>query len=232
MLIIGHRGACGYEPENTLASFKKAIDLHVDMIELDVYNVENQLVLIHPYRLEATTNGVGYVEDMTLKELRRLDAGNGQRIPFLEEALDVIDKRVPVNIELKGANTAALVSETINKYVQEKGWEFDSFMVSSFNHPELKKFKEINTDVRTGAVMLAIPETYGKFAKDLGADFIAISSETISKAYVDDAKKRGLTVLVFTINIDDEFERMKKLGVDGIFTNYPDKARAFFNKAM
>ncbi len=103
-LKIGHRGACGYEPENTLRSFKRALDLQVDMVEFDVYTLAGgEIVIIHDDKVNRTTNGHGYVLDKNFEEIRKLDAGQGEKIPTLEEALDLIDKKCQVNIELKGA---------------------------------------------------------------------------------------------------------------------------------
>src|SRR6056297_2287931 len=103
VLKIGHRGAMGYEPENTLRSFKKAIELNVDMVELDVYVCSSgELVVIHDDKVDKTTNGKGYVSEKSFDELRKLDAGMGEKIPTLQEVLDLIDKRAKVNIELKG----------------------------------------------------------------------------------------------------------------------------------
>src|SRR5690242_11883524 len=95
MQIIGHRGASGYEPENTLASFKEALALGVDMIELDVYVIKTgELVVMHDSTVNRTTNGTGRVEALSLKELRQLDAGAGEKVPLLSEVLDLVNKAV------------------------------------------------------------------------------------------------------------------------------------------
>ena len=107
LLKISHRGACGYEPENTLASFKKAIEINADMIELDVHVCKTgEVVVIHDEKVNRTTNGKGYVSQKNLESLKKLDAGKGKKIPTLIEVLDLVNKRVKVNIELKGKKTA------------------------------------------------------------------------------------------------------------------------------
>src|SRR5260221_725361 len=107
MLVFGHRGAMGYEPENTLRSFEKAIELGVTMIELDVFVLQDgSVVAIHDPVLNRTTNGNGIVTNKSLQEIKMLDAGKGEKIPTLQEVLDVVARRVRVNIELKGKNTA------------------------------------------------------------------------------------------------------------------------------
>jgi len=223
MVLIGHRGAMGYAPENTLKSFKKALELNVDMVELDVYRCKTgELVVIHDDRLERTTNGIGYVEDKTFIELRKLDAGEGEKIPLLTEVLDFIDKRVPINIELKGINTAEGVAEVIREHII-RGWSYDDFLVSSFNHHELSHIKQILPEIQIGALLIGLPITYAQFAQDLHAYSLNISIEFINQDFVNDAHTRGLKVYVFTVNHPEDMNRLRVLGVDGVFSNVPDK---------
>jgi len=223
-LKIGHRGAAGYAPENTIASFKKALSLGVDAIELDVYVcASGELVVIHDDRVDRTTNGNGYVVDKNLEELRILDAGSKEKIPLLEEVLDLIDNKVIVNIELKGTKTAELVSQIIHKYIKEKNWDKANFLVSSFNHPELKLFKKLMPEIKIGALLTGIPESYAEFGEKLGAYSVNLSMEFIDQKFVDDAHKRGLKVFIWTVNESDDIEKMKVLDVDGMFSNFPDK---------
>ena len=122
-LCIGHRGAGGLEPENTLRSIRKALALGVDGVEIDVYAVEGQLVVIHDETLERTTNGAGHVEAQSFEYLRSLDAGMGEKVPTLREVLDIVDRRAFVNIELKGRETAALTSGLIREYMDKHAWK-------------------------------------------------------------------------------------------------------------
>jgi glycerophosphoryl diester phosphodiesterase len=224
LMSIGHRGACGYEPENTLASFRKAIELGIDMIELDAYVCKSgELVVIHDDKVDRTTNGKGYVVEKTLEELRDLDAGKKEKIPTLIEVLDLIDKKTKVNIELKGVETSEPVSKIINKYVDENGWSYEDFLVSSFNHYELQKFSKINSNVKIGALICGIPLGRAEFVEKLNPYFISPSLEFIDKEFVDDAHKRGLKVFVYTVNCLDDIKKMKKMGADGLFSNFPDR---------
>ena len=123
MQIIGHRGACGYAPENTHASFERAIELGVGMIEFDVQRCKSgELVVIHDLMVDRTTNGSGYVSELTLDELQKLDAGDGEQIPTLREVLDRVDQRVAVNIEIKAAGIVGGVAAIIDEYVRERKW--------------------------------------------------------------------------------------------------------------
>ncbi|HIG94968.1 MAG TPA: glycerophosphodiester phosphodiesterase [Nanoarchaeota archaeon] len=221
---IGHRGAMGYAPENTLKSFKKALELNVDAVELDIYVCKSgELVVIHDDKVNRTTNGKGYVVEKTFEELSTLDAGEGEKIPKLSEVLDLIDRKVKVNIELKGVKTAKPVHELIEKYVKNKGWEYDDFLISSFNHYELKKFRKLNPKIKIGALISGIPIGFSKFAKMLNVDSVNLCFEFINQEFVDDAHNRNLKVYVWTVNDSDDIERMKTFGVDGIFSNFPDR---------
>ena len=224
MLKIGHRGAMGYAPENTLKSFKKGLALGVDMLELDVYALKTgELVVIHDDKVDRTTNGQGYVMDKTFDEIRSLDAGEGEKIPTLQEVLDLVDKKVQVNIELKGENTAGSVAKVIDEYINEKSWTNEHFLVSSFNHYELKEFNSLKNDIRIGALITGIPIGYCDYAEKVNASSVNLCIEFINQKFVDDAHKRGLKVFVWTVNDKDDINRMRDLGVDGLFSNYPDR---------
>lgn len=232
VLKIGHRGAMGYEPENTLRSFKKAIELNVDMIEFDVHVCKTgELVVIHDDKLDRTTNGKGDVFDNSFQELRKLNAGKGEKIPLLQEVLEVLNlvdknlnvKKVKLNIELKGKGTATPVFEVIETYVREKGWSYNHFLISSFNHYKLKKFNKLNPKVKISVLTEKISNEVVKFAEKINAYSINISIEFINKKFVQDAHKRGLKVFVWTVNNADDIERMKQLNIDGIFSDFPDR---------
>lgn len=224
MLKIGHRGACGYEPENTLRSFQKAIDMGVDAIELDVSVCKTgELMVIHDDSVNRTTKGEGYVGEMTLAELKKLDAGKGEQIPTLREVFDLVSRKVKINVELKGLGTALPTAKLITEYVKEKGWSYDDFIVSSFNHPELAEFHNVLPEVSIGALLDGKLVTMAEFAEKMGAKYINPCYDTTDQEYVDDAHKRGLKVLVWTVNEPSDIAKMKSLGVDGIFCNYPDR---------
>jgi glycerophosphoryl diester phosphodiesterase len=145
-------------------------------------------------------------------------------VPTLEEVLDFIDRRVPVDIELKGPRSAAAVATIVKAYLQH-GWQPSDFLISSFNHHELQTFKSLMPAIDVAALMDAVPLDYAAFAQELQAVAVCPGHEFIDKAYVEDAHQRGLQVYVWTVNDPEEVERMCTLGVDGIFTNFPDVAR-------
>ncbi len=225
LTCFGHRGAAGHAPENTLASVEKAIELGVDWIEVDVYNIEGELVVFHDDRLERTTNGTGYVMEQSRTYLRTLDAGNGEKIPLLPEIFDLVDHRVGINIELKGTNTAQPVVQLIERYVANHNWCYQDFLVSSFNHHELQAVKQLQPEIRTGALIVALPIDYAAFAEKLGAYSVHPSIEFINREFVADAHRRNLNVFVFTVNHPDDLSKMETLGADGVFTDYPEIVR-------
>ena len=221
---IGHRGAMGYAPENTLKSFRKALELNVEAVELDVYVCKSgELVVIHDDKVSKTTNGKGRVVEKTLKELQKLNAGDSEKIPTLVEVLDVIHRKAIVNIELKGDGTVKPVVEIIKNYINNKSWEYDDFIVSSFDHYKLKELKNLNPKIKIGAGIMGIPINFTKFAKDMNANYVEPCIDFVNKEFVDDAHKRGLKVHVWTANDPRDIKRAKNLGVDGIFSDFPDR---------
>jgi glycerophosphoryl diester phosphodiesterase len=219
----------GHEPENTVGSIRKALELGTPCVEVDVYSVDGRLVVFHDDRLERTTNGTGYLLEQPFEYLRSLDAGGGQCVPTLEEVCEAVYSRARINIELKGPGTAAPVSELISELVR-KGWEKDAILVSSFNHRELLEMKRINEDVLTGALLCGLPVDDSRFAQDLGAFSVHPSLEFIDRRFVDDAHDRNLKVYVYTVNHPEDMARTSELGADGVFTDFPERVLARYSQ--
>jgi len=223
LICFAHRGAMGYEPENTLLAVEKAIQLGTDWIEVDVFVVEEELVVIHDDRLERTTNGSGYVMEKSLAYLRSLDAGKGQQIPFLREVFEVVGEKAGINVELKGPGAAQAASRLIEEYIRDYGRYPDQFLVSSYNHPELYKFHQLQPTIRIGALTMAIPLHYAKFAEELNAYSVHAGIEFINSDFVQDAHRRRMKMFIYTVNHQEALARMRQIGVDGIFTDYPGR---------
>lgn len=222
LFCFGHRGAGGHEPENTLRSMRRALELGADGVEVDVHFVDGQLVVIHDDTLERTTNGHGRVAEKSFACLRSLDAGLGEKIPTLAEIFDAVIRRVVINVELKGLHTAAPVAALIGDYVNRRGWSFDDFLVSSFDHAQLGEVKLLFPQIRLGALFEKPPHDLAKFADELGAWSLHISRRYVTPELVAEAHRCGLKVFVFTINQPAEIIRMKILGVDGVFSDFPE----------
>lgn len=222
--VIGHRGARGHAPENTLLGFDTAMCLGAHWVEFDVQLHEGELLLMHDLRLERTTNGKGRLDEHSLVQLRALDAGKGQQIPTLQEALALIDQRIGVNVELKTWNgTGAEVARVLRDVIAQ-GWPLEKIQVSSFHLPELYEFHDLAPEIPIGVLLCGVPLDWAGCALELGASSLNISDEFIDERIVADAHARGLKVFVYTVNHPDEIMRMKAMGIDGIFTDYPDRA--------
>jgi glycerophosphoryl diester phosphodiesterase len=213
----------GYEPENTLRSFNKALEMGAPWVELDVYNVEGQLVVIHDDDLDRTTNGKGPVMSHTLAQLRALDAGKGERIPYLSEVFDLVNRRAAINVELKGPNTADLAIAELRKRVAE-GWKWENVLISSFDHAQLRRARELEPNVPLGVLVWGDSKPFIKTALELKAISLNPALQYTDKALVDEAHANGLKVFVYTVNEPDDIARMRAWGVDGVFTNFPDRA--------
>ena len=221
--VVGHRGAAGHAPENTLRSVEAALRLGVDAVEVDVHHVDGQLVVIHDERLERTTNGTGRVADHTFAALRALDAGGGERIPTLDEVLDLVGGGAELVVELKGAETALAVVRRLQAIGDGRG---DGVIVSSFDHPELARVHAALPTVRLGALHYGVPRDLAAGARTLGAHAVHLALDFAPAAFVHDAHRRGLQVWVYTVNRADDLARVRALGVDGVFTDVPDVVRA------
>ncbi len=222
LLCIGHRGAMGHAPENTLLSFRKALELGAPCVEADVYHVDGNLVVFHDDRLERTTNGSGYLLDHDFDYLRSLDAGDGEKIPTLGEVFETVDLKAGVNVELKGPGTARPVVEFIST-LRKYGWGDDMILVSSFKHQELEEVHRIDPQIKLGVLNVGLPADNTAFAVTLGAYSVHLSLKSVDRRFVEDAHSRGLRVFVFTVNHPKDIRRMEGLGVDGVFTNYPER---------
>lgn len=221
MIVIGHRGASGYQPENTLAAFRAAAALGCAWVELDVRAVSGRLLVIHDEALARTTNGTGNLTDHSLDALRALDAGMGERIPYLEEVLETLAGKVSINVELKGLGAAELTSQTLNRACSEGLWQHQQFLISAFNHRELAKADQrFNRGILWGKTH---PEMIERSVA-LGGQWMNIELQTAHAPLIDRAHEAGLKVAVYTVNDPDDIEAMRGLKVDAIFCDYPDRA--------
>lgn len=222
LICFAHRGASGHAPENTLAAFKKAVALGADWIELDVYVVEGELIVFHDDRLERTTNGTGEVTQCSLAYLRGLDAGQGEKIPFLKEVLDAVGNRININIELKGPNTALPTVTLLKDYIAAKGWAYDRFLISSFDPAQVEE-----AGAACGQLPLAFNieeeiSDYGGVAASLRLFSIHVDFSIASPDIIDKIHQAGCRAFIFTANTAEEIAQAAATGADGVFTNFPE----------
>jgi glycerophosphoryl diester phosphodiesterase len=222
--VLAHRGARGHAPENTLAAFDKAVALGARWIELDVQLHDGQLWVFHDQRLERCTDGTGWLVDHTAAALRALDAGGGEKIPFLREVLHHLRGRVNLNVELKtGDGTAAAVATALRAAFAH-GWKPEQFLVSSFHLPELRDFKRRIPEIPLGVLLCGVPLNLAAAATELGAQAVSLDRDFADPALIADAQARGMKVFVFTVNEREDIARYRAAGLDGVFTDFPERA--------
>lgn len=223
MQIIAHRGASGLAPENTLKAIRLALALSAGAIEIDVQLADGELWVFHDRRLERCTDGSGVLTAQSRAYLASLDAGEGEGIPTLWQVMEAIAGQAELHIELKGSQTADEVARLTRRAEAELGFGPTQWVVSSFHHPELARFAALRPDIRLGALTSTIPLTLAKFAAELGAWSLNCDVDFVDQALVQNAHKSGLKVLVYTVDEPADQAMLAAIGVDGIFTNRPDR---------
>jgi glycerophosphoryl diester phosphodiesterase len=221
MICIAHRGASAREPENTLRAFDAALALGVDAVELDVHLVHGHLVVVHDARVDRTTNGRGPLTDFTFDRLRKLDAGLGERIPTLEEVVDLVCGRARLIVELKGPDTLGPVVALVQGLVRAGTATYDQFLISSFDHRAIERALHLAPDLPRAPLVQGVPLGLAAFAEPLRPHSIHISHEFVPPELVEDAHRRGYRVFVYTVNDRDEIDELRTRGVDGVFTDDP-----------
>jgi len=225
--VFGHRGCAGLEPENTIRAFKRAIDLGVDLIEFDVRMTrDKKLVVIHDEKLDRTTNGIGFVKDFNFAEIRKFDAGKGEKIPSLEETINFLKNKKPIIvIEIKEPETTEKILEIIKKEKLE-----DKVLIVSFWLDALKKLKKIDPKIKTGVLFGKKVKNMISLIKEIKADGLGLEYHSIDKEIVKDCHKENFKINAWTVNEFEDIRKMIKLGVDIISSNYPNRVLAILKK--
>ena len=225
-LVIGHRGAMGYETENAEASVAKALELGVDMIEIDVFRLrDGEIVVFHDDEVDQLTDGSGPVEAFTLPEAKGLRLQGGHQIPTLDEILKVMEHRVPLNIELKGGGTSQGVRYITSRAIRQDGWNPDQFIISSFRWDELLAYRALDPNARIAVLTEGDPLEALEVARELGAEAINPSARRVTPEHVEAIHRAGFKVYVWTVNDPQQFAQLAAMGVDGCFSDYPDRMR-------
>ena len=226
IMIIGHRGAMGHVAENTIPSIKKAMELGVDGIEIDVFKCKTgELVVFHDEKLDRLTNSSGLIESLELDSIKKITVLDQYRIPTLEDVLILIDGQVKLNIELKGQGTASPTNDIINQYINKGGWTNDKFIISSFKWDELEKIRSLNSLIPIAVLVntRVNPIEALPFARKVKAIAINPNFKDLNQENIKEIQSNGFKVFPYTINELDDIERMIKLGVDAIITDYPER---------
>lgn len=237
--VIGHRGASGYAPENTMAAFRRAVELGAGFIETDLHiSRDARLVAIHDAELERTTNGSGLVKDHTLAELSQLDAGGwfsadfaGERIPTLEDVITFAREHdIGLFLELK--HEAAWGIEHGLMSVLRASGEAHRVVILSFSPGILRNVRRLDRTLMTALLFSKTSkENPGIFdiARDIGVRQIAPRVDLITPEFVAEAQQRDLQVVCWTANEPAEIQAAIAAGVDGVMTDFPDRLTQLLN---
>jgi glycerophosphoryl diester phosphodiesterase len=229
-LIIAHCGASAYEPENTLRAFRRAIELGADMSELDAHlSKDGHVMIMHNATVEITTNGHGAIQDITLEELKRLDAGKGEKIPTLPEVIDLVRGKQGLYIELKGEGTPSAVAKILrdNNFVGRQ-----QVIVGSFLAPWVQEVKEIAPEIATSLLVGPIfpPDQLIMMARAVNANYVHLCWEKqhpqphtlLTLELLSALRTSGLGIVLWHEERLSELEVLDRLDVDAICTNAPD----------
>jgi glycerophosphoryl diester phosphodiesterase len=216
--IMGHRGAPREEPENTLRSIRRALEIGVDAVEVDVHlSRDGRVVVIHDERVDRTTNGQGRVRDLTFAELRELDAGRGERLPSLEEVVDLVNGRAHLVVEVK-APAAGL---PVLRIFREREIFRDAHLIS-FWHPLVKALKEQEPRLRTGVLLVGCPVDPAGLVRPALAEALLLNYAYVTPELVAAAHAHDLLVYVWNIDDVETLKPYLEMNLDGIGTNRPD----------
>lgn len=238
MKVYAHRGSSGTHPENTLAAFKEAARLPVHGVEFDVHMTKDgELVVIHDETINRTSNGTGFVKDMSFAELRTYDYGawfspafEGEVIPTLEEVLDIFSGTTHhLNIELKSdIFPYEGMAKKVVELVHEKGLD-SRVVISSFDHETIQLVKQLAPHLETGALFMEVVVKPLDYIRNIPADALHLFLPAALRPSAKGAIQEGGTVRVFTVNEEQYVDAVEHVGAHAIFTDFPEKIYAYLN---
>ena len=218
----------GHVLENTIESVKKAIELNVDGIEIDVFKSKTgELVVYHDPFLSRLSNSNAFIEQISLDSIKKVELIGGFSIPTLKEIVDIIPEKIFLNIELKGKDTANETNIIIINHLNKFNLPISKFIISSFRWDELKKIRSINKDV---PIAILVDSLYKiddaiKLAKQINAVALNPNNKFITRGIVNKIQSNNIKVYPYTINNPKNIKRMRSMGVDAIITDYPERIK-------
>jgi glycerophosphoryl diester phosphodiesterase len=231
MLLIAHRGASGYAPENTLASFRLALEMGAKAVELDVHQTkDDELVVIHDEDLRRVGRRKGRIKDLTYEELSKVDVGSwfdpcfsNERVPKLSEVFDLTAGKAEVHVELKrGSKLYPGIEERVLELIRHRD-AWTTTLISSFDHAALFSVRALDAKARLGYLLglTGMKKAYREI-EELKAESLNMSARQADARRVRECGERKLRTLVYTVNTRKELARLDRLGCDGVFTNFPE----------
>ncbi len=231
-MIIGHKGTSAYAPENTIASVKRAIEMGLKFIEIDVQlTKDKKVVVIHDYLLDRTTEGSGWVKEHTFEEIKQFSAGSwfsdeyvSEKVPALEEILEILPKDVMLNIEVKNiARERSDIEERILGIIGDYGVK-EQILISSFDHISLLKLRKLDENIKLGMLIYSYWVNPWEMIEksEIKPYSINPAIEYLDEAFVIEGHKRGYKIFPYTVNTKKEYEYCMQINADGVFSDYPD----------
>lgn len=234
LLCIAHRGGPQFVqstlPENSLAAIARALELGVYAVEIDIFQIAGELFVTHDRRLGRVSSGRGIITEQPLAYLREQRLENGEPIPTLQQVLELVGDKALLNIEIKGANSVPTLGKVLQEYVSSHQGSYEQYLISSFDHQQLLQCLQQLPQIKRGVLIEGIPLDYAACCEPLKAYSFNTHLSFLTPELIQDAQKRGLKNWVYTVNHEDDWRAMMKLGVDAVFTDRPDALLAF-NKA-
>lgn len=220
MIVVGHRGACGHVPENTLKSFAKAIEMGCQRVEFDIHLSKDGIpMVIHDSTVDRTTNGKGPVKRLSSVELKKLDAGEGESVPTLAEVMDFCRGRAAIQIELKDPDCPSAVADLLNRR-----WGSTNVIVTSFGLSPLKQFAALMPEVPLGLLNKEPYLDMVTVALEHGHRWICPRFDLVTRELVIRAHQARLMVYVYHVNDRKVASQITSWGVDAIGTDLPEIA--------
>jgi len=222
-IIIAHRGASGTCPENTLLAFRRALEVGAEWLELDTQLVENELVVFHDDALDRTTNAQGLLSEISLADLRQLDAGQGEKIPFLHEVLTLAVGKAQVNVELKGVGTGKATAVYLKKMFAQGKLAASDVLASSLRLEELHCFQKLMPEVRRAPIYETLPSDFEAELKKFSCWSVHLHKSLITNRVIKMAAQQNSKVFAWTVNDLTEANHLARQGVAGFFTDIPER---------
>ncbi len=237
VMVVAHRGASAYAPENTLASMKKAIEMNADMSELDVQETaDGEIILLHDGSLKRTAGVDKNIWETNYADLKGLDIGTwfseeykNEPIPTIKEVIDLVKGKMKINIELKANGHEKMLAERTLRIVEANNF-LDQVVFTSFKFAEADKIRELNPKAIVGYIFGRLPKDVDVFTADV--NILSANIKTVDAEFMKKAKANGKEVAVWTVNKPEDMKRMIELGVEQIITNYPDILRKVIDGKM
>ena len=218
--IIGHRGAAGEKFENSLSGFEYALTLNIDAIELDIRHHSGELWVIHDNDLERLTGSKGNFE--TIDDPSELRLLNGDPIPLLREVLDLCWGNIPLNIEIKSLEIGPLLLELLSQYPAiEKNSDFPWILISSFDHKQILELRHCGCPWELALITTGVPVDAGHVIDLVKPYAWNMNDDYVDTAIIETIQRRGVKVMIFTVNQLQRAIYLRDMGIDGVFTNYP-----------